>query len=170
MLIKSNVKMNTLIPIFQLKNGFVVIVNASQTTLVTTLMSVLRTEVNVLVRKTMQTELAMNAQMGTLVILIANPVTVILVTQLKKYVIKLMENAHVKTDSAEEVVTLAEMSFMNIQVAITVDALQNIPRMHQIFAIKKMENAPAIKNMMVESAIVVKMNFMNIPVVIIVDA
>ena len=82
---------------------------------------------SVLVKKTMTKELAMNAQMGTLVILIANPVTVILVTQLKKYVIKLMENAHVKTDSAEEVVTLAEMSFMNIQVAVTVDALQNIP-------------------------------------------
>ena len=64
MLIQSNVKMNTLIPIFQLKNGIVVIVNASQTTLVTTLMSVLRTVVNVLVRKTMQTELAVLVKMN----------------------------------------------------------------------------------------------------------
>ena len=133
-------------------------------------MFALRKVDSVLVKKTMTKELAMNAQMGTLVILIANPVTVNLVTQLKQYVIKLMENAHVKTDSVEEVVTLAKMNFMNIPVAIIVDALQNIPQIQQIFAIKKMANAPAIKNMMVEPAIVVKMNSMNIPVVIVVDA
>ena len=59
------------------------------------LMSVLRKVANVLVRKTMATELAMNAQMGTLVILIANLVTVNLVTQLELYVIKRTEDAHV---------------------------------------------------------------------------
>ena len=39
--------------------------------------------------------LAMNAQMGTLIILIANPVTVNLITQQEQYVIKLMDHAHV---------------------------------------------------------------------------
>jgi hypothetical protein len=49
---------------------------------------------NVLVRKTMTRGLAMNVQMGTLVILIANPVTVNLVTHLNLlYVTNLMENA-----------------------------------------------------------------------------
>ena len=50
---------------------------------------------SVLVRKTMTAELAMNAQMGTLIILIANPVTVNLITQQEQYVIKLMDHAHV---------------------------------------------------------------------------
>ena len=83
------VRMNTLIILV------VLIVNALQTTQMAVLMSVLRKVVNVLVRKTMATELAMNAQMGTLIILIANPVTVNLITQQEQYVIKLMDHAHV---------------------------------------------------------------------------
>ena len=50
--------------------------------------------------------------MVTLVILIAIPVTVNLVTQLKRYVIKLMDHAHVWTDSLEEDVKFAVMNVM----------------------------------------------------------
>ena len=133
MLIKSNVKMNTLIPIIQLKNGFVVIVNASQTTLVTTLMSVLRKVVNVLVRKTMTAELAMNAQMGTLVILIANLVTVNLVTQLKLYVIKLMEHAGVWTNSMEADVMFVKVNLLDILIAMIVNAKKTALRITPTF-------------------------------------
>ena len=69
------------------------IVNASQNTQLPALISVLKKVDSVLVRKTMTIELAMHAQMGTLVILIANPVTVNMVTQLELYVTNLMETA-----------------------------------------------------------------------------
>ena len=47
-----------------------------------------------------------------MVILIANPVTVNLVTQLKRYVINLMDHAHVWTDLLEEDVKFAVMNVM----------------------------------------------------------
>jgi hypothetical protein len=77
---------------------------------------------SVLVRKTMTAELAMNAQMGTLVILIANPVTVNLITQLVLYVIKLMEHADVWTDLVEEDVMIAMMDSSDILIALIVHA------------------------------------------------
>ena len=77
---------------------------------------------SVLVRKTMTAELAMNAQMGTLVILIANPVTVNLITQLVLYVIKLMEHADVWTDLVEEDVMIAMMNSSDILIALIVHA------------------------------------------------
>ena len=83
------VTMNTMV------TPIALIVNASQPTQRTTLMFVLRKVDSVLVKKTMTKELAMNAQMGTLIILIANPVTVNLITQQEQYVIKLMDHAHV---------------------------------------------------------------------------
>ena len=55
----------------------------------------------------MTAELAMNVKLVTLVILIANPVTVNLVTQLDLFVINLMDLAHVWTDSVEEHVIFA---------------------------------------------------------------
>ena len=68
MMVKSaiDVKMNTMNIIL-----IAILVNASQTTQMTILMFVLRKVANARVRKTMATELAMNAKMGTLVILIA---------------------------------------------------------------------------------------------------
>ena len=77
---------------------------------------------SVLVRKTMTAELAMNAQTGTLVILIANPVTVNLITQLVLYVIKLMEHADVWTDLVEEDVMIAMMNSSDILIALIVHA------------------------------------------------
>ena len=73
----------------------VMIVNASQTTQKMDLMFVIKQMVSVFVRKTMTTGLAMNVQMGTLVILIAKNVTVNLVTLNLLYVIKRMEHANV---------------------------------------------------------------------------
>ena len=85
-------------------------------------MFALRKVDSVLVKKTMTKELAMNAQMGTLVILIANPVTVNLITQLVLYVIKLMEHADVWTDLVEEDVMIAMMNSSDILIALIVHA------------------------------------------------
>ena len=85
-------------------------------------MFALRKVDSVLVKKTMTKELAMNAQMGTLVILIANPVTVNLITQLVLYVIKLMEHADVWTDLVEEDVMIAMMDSSDILIALIVHA------------------------------------------------
>ena len=88
---------------------------------------------SVLVRKTMTAELAMNAQMGTLVILIANPVTVKLITQLELYVIKRMEYAHVWTDSVEEHVIFVMKNSSIILIAITVNVKKTAPKIAPTF-------------------------------------
>ena len=88
---------------------------------------------SVLVRKTMTAELAMNAQMGTLVILIANLVSVNLVTQLKLYVTKLMDLAHVWTDSVEEHVIFVMKNSSNILIAMNVHADKTTPKIAPTF-------------------------------------
>ena len=115
------VRMDTLIILV------VKIVDALQIIPTIHLMSVIKEVANAPVLKSMMVEYVMNAKMATLVILIANHVTVFLITQLKQYVIKMMENAYVWKNLVEEVVILAKMNFMNIPVAVIVDALQIIP-------------------------------------------
>ena len=88
---------------------------------------------SVLVRKTMTAELAMNAQMGTLVILIANLVTVNLVTQLEPYVTKLMDLAHVWTDSVEEHVIFVMKNSSIILIAIIVNVKKTAPKIAPTF-------------------------------------
>ena len=88
---------------------------------------------NVLARKTMTTELAMNVQMGTLVILIANLVTVNLVTQLEPYVTKLMDLAHNWTDSVEEHVIFVMKNSSIILIAITVNVKKTAPKIAPTF-------------------------------------
>ena len=109
------------------------IVNVSQPTQGTTLMFVLRKMDSVLVKKTMTKELAMNAQMGTLVILIANPVTVNLVTQLKLYVIKLMEHVGVWTNSMEADVMFVKVNLLDILIAMIVNAKKTALRITPTF-------------------------------------
>ena len=88
---------------------------------------------NVLARKTMTTELAMNVQMGTLVILIANLVTVNLVTQLKLYVIKSMEHAGVWTNSMEADVMFVKVNHLDILIAMIVHADKTTPKIAPTF-------------------------------------
>ena len=78
-------------------------------------------------------ELAMNAQMGTLVILIANLVTVNLVTQLKLYVIKLMEHAGVWTNSMEADVMFVKVNLLDILIAMIVNAKKTALRITPTF-------------------------------------
>ena len=132
MLIKSNVKMDSTIPTIPLKNGIARIVNASLITQLPTLF-VRRRAANVCVRKTMTTELATNAQMVTLVILIANLVSVNLVTQLKLYVIKLMEHAGVWTNSMEADVMFVKVNTLDILIAMIVHADKTAPKIIPTF-------------------------------------
>ena len=88
---------------------------------------------SVLVRKTMTAELAMNAQMGTLAFLIANPLTVNLVTRLKLYVIKLMEHAGVWTNSMEADVMFVKVNPLDILIAMIVHADKTTPKIAPTF-------------------------------------
>ena len=108
--------MNTLIILVVLN------VNASQTTPQMLLMFVMMKMVTAHAERVTLADNVMNAKKVTLVILIANPVTVNLITQLVLYVIKLMEHADVWTDLVEEDVMIAMMNSSDIQIALIVHA------------------------------------------------